>query len=272
MSPVQPQSAPEPSPRSKVAPSAAGGTGRSGVPSAAPSRASSDVSRRAFLKGAGGVASAGMLNDLASAQDQPSAPQPLRGKVEIELSINGRAQRVSVEPRTTLLDCLRVHLNPPLTGTKLVCGMGNCGACTVLLDGQAIYSCLRLAVECVGRRITTIEGLSDGDTLSPVQAAFVDCDALMCGFCTPGLVMSVTACLEKSPSASLDEIRRATSGNLCRCGTYPFVFDAALEAGRRIQARRQPTEAPTGGDRGPTEQEAPRAPTKENAPGTRRNV
>ncbi len=197
------------------------------------------VSRRAFLKGAGGVAGAGMVGDLVAAQ--PGAtPGPVRlaGKIQVELSINGQARKVEVEPRTTLLDALRVHLDPALTGTKLVCGMGSCGACTVFLDGQPIYSCLRLAVDCVGKQITTIEGLAGAGALTPVQEAFVDCDALMCGFCTPGLVMSVTACLNKNPSASLDEIRRATSGNTCRCGTYPFVFDAALAAGRRIQDER----------------------------------
>jgi xanthine dehydrogenase YagT iron-sulfur-binding subunit len=191
--------------------------------------------RRSFLKGTGTLAGARLAGEAAAATTA-SGPERLAGTIELELLVNGRLRQARVEPRTTLLDYLRVHLDPPLTGSKLVCGMGNCGACTVLLDGKPIYACLRLAVDCAGSAVTTIEGLAPPGGLSAVQQAFVDRDALMCGFCTPGMVVSVSACLEKNPAATLDEIRRATAGNLCRCGTYPFVFEAALEAGRAMQA------------------------------------
>jgi aerobic-type carbon monoxide dehydrogenase small subunit (CoxS/CutS family) len=206
-----------------------------------PSAESPDASltRRSFLKGAGGVAAGGLAATTAEAAGAGFAargPRRLKGTVEIELSINGSKQKVSVEPRTTLLNALRNHCSPPLTGTKLVCDRGSCGACTVLVDGRPVYACMQLAVKAVGRQVTTVEGLSRGEELSPVQQAFWENDAQMCGFCTPGFVVAVTACLARNPAASLTEIRRACSGNLCRCGTYPHVFQAALDAGRRLQA------------------------------------
>jgi aerobic-type carbon monoxide dehydrogenase small subunit (CoxS/CutS family) len=219
---------------------------------------SRDFSRRALLKGAGVAAAGGMISDAAQAAMTAAGPTRLAGEIELELSINGAKQKVKVEPRTTLLNTLRVHCSPPLTGSKLVCGEGTCGACTVHLDGKPVYSCLQLAADCVGREITTIEGLAPtavpdfadkthsavvtrlpgGDKLSDVQRAFCEHDASMCGFCTPGFVMSITACLARKPDASLDEIKHACAGNLCRCGTYPRVFDAALDAGRAIVARK----------------------------------
>ena len=158
----------------------------------------------------------------------------LSGLVELTLNINGQERKLKVEPRTTLLTALRVHLDPPLTGTKSVCERGGCGACTVLLDGRAGYSCSTLAVDAVGREIRTVEGLGTPDNLSAVQQAFWDEDALMCGFCTPGFVVSVTGCLEKNPRATRDDVRAACAGNLCKCGTVPHVFNAALEAGKRL--------------------------------------
>jgi aerobic-type carbon monoxide dehydrogenase small subunit (CoxS/CutS family) len=190
------------------------------------------LSRRAFLKGAGGAAAAGTALGAMRAAAGQDTDQRIAGATEIELSINGAKQKLTVEPRTTLLNALRNHCQPPLTGTKLVCDTGSCGACTVFVDGRPQYACMRLAADCAGREITTIEGLSRDGELTPVQRAFVDCDASMCGFCTPGFVMSVTACLAHNPRASLDEIKRACSGNLCRCGTYPHVFQAALSAQR----------------------------------------
>lgn len=196
------------------------------------------VSRRGFLKGAGGVAAAGGALGAAQALAARSQPKRFAGPVEIELSINGEARRLTVEPRTTLLSALRDRLEPALTGAKPVCEQGSCGACTVHVDGRPVYACMVLALDCVGAKLRTVEGLAAPGQLSPVQEAFVEQDALMCGFCTPGFVMSVTACLEKNPAASEAEIRKACAGNLCRCGTYPRVFEAALAAGRKLQGGR----------------------------------
>jgi aerobic-type carbon monoxide dehydrogenase small subunit (CoxS/CutS family) len=233
-------------------------SGESGSKSTSRGRETSNLSRRALLKGAGIAAAGGMVSDAARAAAEAWRAQPasMSGEVEIELSINGATQRVKVEPRTTLLNALRNHCTPPLTGTKLVCDAGSCGACTVHLDGKPVYACMQLAVNCTGRAITTIEGLAPttaaggsprsmlvehlpgADQLGDVQRAFCERDASMCGFCTPGFVMSITAALAKKPDATLDEIKHACSGNLCRCGTYPRVFEAALEAGRAIRARK----------------------------------
>lgn len=146
----------------------------------------------------------------------------------VSFRLNGDERALAVEPRRTLLDALRVDLN--LTGTKKVCDMGDCGACTVLLDGRAVYSCLTLAVDCEGHEITTIEGLAHGDELDPVQRAFVETDAYQCGFCTPGQIMSVTALLAEQRAPSEEEIRRAVSGNLCRCGAYQNIVRAGQRA------------------------------------------
>jgi xanthine dehydrogenase YagT iron-sulfur-binding subunit len=144
----------------------------------------------------------------------------------ITLHINGAEHGLVLEPRHTLLDALRDDLH--LTGTKKVCDMGDCGACTVLVDGHAMYACLLLAVDCQGRRITTIEGLARDGQLDPVQQAFIEVDAFQCGFCTPGQVMSLRALLDQTPIPSDEDIRRAVSGNLCRCGAYLNI----LRAGR----------------------------------------
>jgi xanthine dehydrogenase YagT iron-sulfur-binding subunit len=158
------------------------------------------------------------------------------GKTPIQLQVNGTLYSLEVEPRRTLLEALRVDLH--LTGTKKVCDMGECGACTVLLDGKAVYSCLVLAVECEGHSIITIEGLADGDHLDPIQQAFVEEDAFQCGFCTPGQIMSVKALLDHVPEPTQEEIRRAVSGNICRCGAYPRIFKAAEEAAGVYQKHR----------------------------------
>ena len=146
----------------------------------------------------------------------------------VSFQVNGGERSLAVEPRRTLLDALRVDL--VLTGTKKVCDMGDCGACTVLLDGRAVYACLTLAVDCDGREVTTIEGLAHGDDLDPVQQAFVEADAYQCGFCTPGQIMSVRALLSETPAPTEDEVRRAVSGNLCRCGAYQNIVKAGLRA------------------------------------------
>ncbi len=136
-----------------------------------------------------------------------------------------------IEPRTTLLNTMRNQLDPPLTGPKLVCDMGTCGACTVLVDDKPVYSCLVLAVDAVGKKITTVEGLGAPEQLNAVQAAFVEQDALMCGFCTPGFVTTLSAYLKQNPKPTLEQVREACKGNFCRCGTYPRIFEAALKAG-----------------------------------------
>jgi xanthine dehydrogenase YagT iron-sulfur-binding subunit len=159
------------------------------------------------------------------------------GKVPVKLQVNGSFYTLEVEPRRTLLDVLRDDLC--LTGTKKVCDMGECGACTVLLDDKAVYSCLLLAIECEGHQILTIEGLSNGNDLDPIQQAFIDQDAFQCGFCTPGQIMSIKALILKNPDPTPEEIRTAVSGNLCRCGAYSRIF-AAAEAAAQAHSHRRP--------------------------------
>jgi xanthine dehydrogenase YagT iron-sulfur-binding subunit len=144
----------------------------------------------------------------------------------VALSVNGSHHRLLLEPRRTLLDALRYDLG--LTGTKKVCDMGDCGACTVIVDGKAMYACLLLAVDCDDREITTIEGLGHGNDLDAVQEAFIQEDAFQCGFCTSGQVMSLRALLDTEPEPTDNQILRAVTGNLCRCGAYPNI----LKAGR----------------------------------------
>jgi aerobic-type carbon monoxide dehydrogenase small subunit (CoxS/CutS family) len=143
----------------------------------------------------------------------------------MRLSINGRAHDVGVEPHELLVDTLRDRLG--LTGTKQACGMGDCGACTVRLDDETVYSCLVLTAECDEHRIQTIEGVADGDDLDPVQQAFIDADAMQCGFCTPGQIMSMRALLDEVPDPDEEALVRGMSGNLCRCGAYRHILDAA---------------------------------------------
>ena len=148
------------------------------------------------------------------------------------LRVNGAERTLALEPRRTLLDALRHDLQ--LTGTKKVCDMGDCGACTVLIDGKAMYSCLLLAVDCADREISTIEGLAENGSLDPVQQAFIEADALQCGFCTSGQIMSLRGLLNDDPSPDDAAIERAVSGNLCRCGAYQHIIAAGkIAAGRR---------------------------------------
>ncbi|HWV24728.1 MAG TPA: (2Fe-2S)-binding protein [Thermomicrobiales bacterium] len=147
--------------------------------------------------------------------------------VPLRLTVNGETHRLMVEPRRTLLDTLRHDLH--LTGTKKVCDMGDCGACTVQVDGKAMYACLLLAIDCDGREIRTIEGLADGETLDPVQQAFVEEDAFQCGYCTSGQIMSLRALLDAHHDPSDAQIQRAVTGNICRCGAYQHI----QRAGRR---------------------------------------
>ncbi len=158
-------------------------------------------------------------------------------RVAINLRVNNQPYSIQVGPMQMLAQVLRDELG--LTGTKVACGMANCGACTVLLDGTPVYSCITLAIECDGRAITTIEGLAHNGQLHPVQQAFVEQDALQCGFCTSGQIMSLTAFLDKHPHPTEDEIRHAVSGNLCRCGAYLKIVKAGLRAAELMEKTNQ---------------------------------
>ncbi len=155
-------------------------------------------------------------------------------EVSVQLTVNGQEVELHIEPRRTLLSVLREELE--LTGTKEGCGEGNCGACTVLLDGRTVYACLVLAADCRGRHIRTVEGLRRGENLHPVQQAFVDQDASQCGFCTSGQIVSAVSLLERNPKPHTADIERAMAGNLCRCGAYPNIVAAVLEAARLEEA------------------------------------
>jgi len=149
--------------------------------------------------------------------------------MKLKLDVNGRTHELALEPRVTLLDALREHLN--LTGSKKGCDQGQCGACTVHVDGERVLACLTLAAQVEGRKITTVEGLApDGADLHPVQAAFLKHDAFQCGYCTPGQIMSAVACIKEGHAGSAAEIREYMSGNLCRCGAYPHIVAAVREA------------------------------------------
>lgn len=162
----------------------------------------------------------------AAAQATGPSPAPLK----IALRINGAERQLTLDPRTTLLDALREHLH--LTGSKKGCGLGQCGACTVLMDGKRVKSCLSLAALVEGREITTIEGLAQGDQLHPLQAAFIERDAFQCGYCTPGQIMAGAACINEGHAGSPQEIRDWMSGNLCRCGAYDHIVAAIQDAAR----------------------------------------
>jgi aerobic-type carbon monoxide dehydrogenase small subunit (CoxS/CutS family) len=190
------------------------------------SQSSFTVSRRTFLKTVGvGAAATGLVTPAPRATGAailgPDA-------VPLPLKVNGVTHTVTLEPRVTLLRALRNHLG--LTGAKEVCERGACGGCTVLFDGEPICACLMLAVDAVGHEVTTVEGLGTPERMSPVQAAFVECDALQCGFCTPGFVVASTALLNRHPNPSLEEIKAGLSGNICRCGTYSRIFAAVQKA------------------------------------------
>lgn len=197
------------------------------------------LSRRGFLRGAGAGAAATAVLPGAALQraEAAAAPQELSGKIQIMLNVNGRPQTVTAEPRTTLLDVLRNYLD--LTGAKKVCDRGECGACTVLVDGKTVVSCMMLAVDAQGKRITTVESLAQGNRLHPLQAAFIEHDALQCGFCTPGFIMSSYVLLQKNQNPSDMEIREAVSGNICRCGTYQNMFAAIKSAGVQMRSLRR---------------------------------
>jgi carbon-monoxide dehydrogenase small subunit/xanthine dehydrogenase YagT iron-sulfur-binding subunit len=193
-------------------------------------------SRRGFLKGAGltaagtVIASSGVmkLKGQELQQDKTLGPEA----VNLKLKVNGSSYSLTVEPRTTLADALRTELQ--LTGTKIGCDRGVCSACTVWLDGVPALSCMTLAVEVGDREITTIEGLAKSDKLHPLQEAFIEHDASQCGFCTSGMIMSAASLLKENSNPDLEDVKDATRGNLCRCGTHPNVFTATLDAAKKL--------------------------------------
>ena len=188
--------------------------------------------RRHFLETVAGI---GVVPISSAPEWSPGAQRiataPGEADGPVELLINGRRQSLTLNPGTTLLDALREQA--ALAGTKKGCDMGSCGACTVHLDGKRVLSCLTLAARCEGRSITTIEGLADGDTLHPMQAAFVEHDALQCGYCTPGQIMSAAALIKEGHARTDDEVREWMSGNICRCGAYPNIVAAIRDASAR---------------------------------------
>jgi len=190
------------------------------------------TTRRTFLKSAGivsaSVAGAEMLTGVPRAEAEAQAGAVGPGNVALKVRVNGEVRTVNVEPRTTLAEALRDELH--LTGTKVVCDRGSCSACTVMLDKTPVCSCMTLAVDVGDRNVTTIEGLAHGEDLHPIQAAFIEHDALQCGFCTSGMVISCASLLERNPKPSADDVRTAISGNICRCATYPRVLEAVVAA------------------------------------------
>ncbi len=192
--------------------------------------------RRDFLKGFGsgtlGAAIAPkLLAQKAESLMTKEGEVPVLSNKQINVTVNGRNYALVVEPQETLLDVLRGKLN--LTGAKKMCDRGECGGCTVLLDGNPIYSCMFLAIRADGANILTIEGLAQKEKLHPLQEAFIDNDAYQCGFCTPGFIMASAAFLKKTPRPTLDQIKQGLSGNLCRCGNFAKIFKAVEEAAKK---------------------------------------
>lgn len=189
-------------------------------------------SRRTFLKNLGTAAvtaAAARAQSVAAELEKANAEKTFGpGAVPVTLKVNGETLKLRLEPRVTLLDALRNYSS--LTGAKESCDRAACGACTVLLDDLPVYACQKLAIEAQGCEITTVEGLAKNGKLTKVQQAFWDKDALQCGYCTPGFIMSVTALLKKNPHPTADEVKHACAGNLCRCGTQPHILQAALQA------------------------------------------
>jgi len=223
------------------------------LPDPSPSLTDVELSRRSFVKAAGilGAAAATGIPHLATAEDTQAAAATTPHTMTLTLKVNGTPHSLTLDTRTSLLDALREHLE--LTGSKKGCDHGQCGACTVLLDGRRVNSCLTLAVTANGAEITTIEGLAQGDTLHPVQAAFLEHDGFQCGYCTPGQICSAVALLKEhkhnslsaasfetghtsNPELTDNEIRERMSGNICRCGAYPNIVAAVRAAAKGVSA------------------------------------
>ncbi len=195
------------------------------------SGSSSGVSRRDFLKISGVSAAVPLVSQVSAfalAEDQIATQGP--GKVPVSLNVNGKKLSAQLEPRVTLLDALRDQFE--LTGAKRVCDRGTCGACTVLMDGKAVYSCSVLAIDAQIAQITTVEGLGEPGHLHPIQQAFIDNDAQQCGFCTPGFVVATKAFLDQHPNPTPEQIKHGLGGNFCRCGTYAGMRAAVMQAAK----------------------------------------
>ena len=193
------------------------------------------VTRRDFIKGMGtGALGTAVLPPLLGQTIATRKGRvPVYDKKTIALTVNGRKVSFEVGANETLLDVLRDRLD--LTGAKKVCDRGECGGCTVHLDGEPVYACMVLAIRADGRTVKTVEGLADDDKLHPVQEAFIEKDGYQCGFCTPGFLMTTSAFLEKNPAPTLDEIKQALSGNLCRCGNYAKLYEAVETAAKKLR-------------------------------------
>jgi xanthine dehydrogenase YagT iron-sulfur-binding subunit len=193
-------------------------------------RASGYPDRRRFLMASASTAAAPVFARSVPAEAATSPPRQMnaRDPVDLTLKVNGHEHRMSLDVRTTLLDTLREHLG--LTGAKKGCDHGQCGACTVLVDGRRVLSCLTLAAVAQGHSVTTIEGLARDGALHPMQQAFIDHDAFQCGYCTPGQIMSAVACVNEGHAESDADIREYMSGNLCRCAAYPNIVAAVKQA------------------------------------------
>jgi len=192
---------------------------------------SSDMTRREFMEAAvisGGALVGGHLVPGALSPAEAQSANAVAAPLDVVLRVNGTEHSLTLDPRTTLLDALREHLG--LIGSKKGCGLGQCGACTVLMDGNRVKSCLSLAALVDGREITTIEGLAEGEQLHPLQAAFIERDAFQCGYCTSGQIMAGVACIAEGHAGSPQEIRDWMSGNLCRCGAYDHIVAAIQDA------------------------------------------
>ena len=200
------------------------------------------ISRRNFLKGVGtGTVAAAVAPTVLIGAENAAEAQTGEAitSATIQFNINAKMYQVEVEPRTTLLTVLRDSSDTSgnrvdLTGAKLICDRGECGGCTVMVDNKPVYACMMLAIDAQGKEITTVEGLAEGDILHPVQEAFIQHDALMCGFCTPGFIVSAASLLRENQKPTLEEIKMGLSGNTCRCGTYPFIFDAVETAAGKM--------------------------------------
>jgi xanthine dehydrogenase YagT iron-sulfur-binding subunit len=194
---------------------------------------SKGLSRRRFIQGIGaGVVGGAVLPGALTAEPaaKKEAP-PHKNLIPVSLKVNGKKVTVLVEPRTTLVELLREKLK--LTGTKVMCNHAECGSCTVIMDGKAVYSCHTLALDAAGKEVVTVEGLMNGEELHPIQQAFVDHDGLQCGFCTPGQVMAAYALLLKHPKPTAEQVKEGMSGNLCRCGAYPNILESVMAAAEK---------------------------------------
>jgi xanthine dehydrogenase YagT iron-sulfur-binding subunit len=200
-------------------------------------RTASGFNRRAFIAAAAGTAAVPFVARAAGAAANPPATQDPSLPVNVTLQVNGASKPLTLDARTTVLDALREHIG--LTGSKKGCDHGQCGACTVLIDGRRVLSCLTLALSAQDQQITTIEGLAKDGQLHPMQQAFIDQDAFQCGYCTPGQIVSAVACVKEGHAGNDDDIREYMSGNICRCAAYPNIVAAVKQAATAISPDRQ---------------------------------